>query len=220
MAEPSPPGFYVPPHFHQHDADELHALIKRAPFATLITVCGREPLASHVPLLLERHGDDVSLAGHLARANPQWLQHRNDGDVDALAIFLGPDAYVSPAWYAAKAEHGRVVPTWNYVAVHARGRLRFYDDPVRLRALVERLTTRHESELPVPWSVDDAPEGFVEAQLRGIVGFELAVTSLVGKWKLSQNRSEADRSGVRAGLSARGDAGSAGVAEAMREQPE
>jgi transcriptional regulator len=143
------------------------------------------------------------LYGHLARANPQG---REPASGAALAIFSGPDAYVTPSWYATKRETGRVVPTWNYVAVHAYGTAEFFDEADRLLAVVTRLTERHEGARPAPWAVGDAPAEFVAGQLRGIVGLRLPIARLVGKRKMSQNRSAADRAGVAAGLSAGGPA--------------
>jgi transcriptional regulator len=134
-----------------------------------------------------------------------------------MAVFLGPEAYVTPRWYPAKAEHGRVVPTWNYLAVHAWGRLRVETEPTALEALVRRLTERHEAGADAPWQVEDAPPAFIAGQLKGIVGIELTITRLEGKWKMSQNRPPADRAGVIGGLERRGEAGDAAVASVMRE---
>jgi transcriptional regulator len=191
---------YIPPHFRQDELAQLHAQIRSTRLATLVTVVHNAPLVSHVPMILD---DAVNspygmLLCHVSRANPQWQSV--NGETEALAIFLGPDAYVSPSWYAAKREHGKVVPTWNYIAVHAYGMIRTFDDAVRLRALVERLTRKHEADRPDPWNVSDAPPEFIDAQLRGIVGLEIAIARLEGKWKLSQNRSPADVDGVIAAL--------------------
>jgi transcriptional regulator len=142
-----------------------------------------------------------ALLGHLARNNDQW---RRPVLGEALAILRGPDAYVSPSWYATKTEHGRVVPTWNYIVVHAYGELVVHDDPAWVEALVRRLTGQHEAGRPHPWSVDDAPGGYLHGQLRAIVGIELRITRLEAKWKLSQNRSAADVDGVITGLRATG----------------
>ncbi len=191
---------YIPPHFRQDDPVELRALIHGARLATLVSVADGVPFVSHVPLMLDEsaspHG---TLLGHLSRANPQW---RTLAAGDALVIFMGPDAYVSPNRYASKAEHGKVVPTWNYVAVHAYGRPRLIEAPAELRALVDRLTALHEADEPVPWSSTDAPPAYVEAQLAGIVGFAIPIDRIEGKWKLSQNRPDADMAGVIDGLSA------------------
>jgi len=214
----------TPPAFRDADLPRLHDHIRRAPFATLVTVAraGAEvddagPIASHLPLMLdERPGASGVLLGHLARANAQW--HASDLSRPALAIFPGPDAYISPSWYPAKREHGRVVPTWNYSVVHARGRLEVFEDEESLRDVVERLTRRHEGTLPAPWNVDDAPVDFVRGQLKGIVGVRLVIEALEGKAKLSQNRPQADREGVVSGLATRPDDGSAAIAAQMVER--
>jgi transcriptional regulator len=154
-----------------------------------------------VPLLLDADAGPLgTLRGHVARANPLWRDaaHRDE----ALVVFQGPQAYVSPAWYPSKAEHGKVVPTWNYVMVQARGRLRVIDDVAWLHALVTRLTATHEARRANPWAVDDAPPDYVASTLRAIVGLEIELVSLAGKWKVSQNRSAADREGVALGLDA------------------
>jgi transcriptional regulator len=161
-------------------------------------------------------GEHGALLGHVARNNPQW---REAAEGEALVIVRGPDAYVSPSWYASKAEHGRVVPTWNYVTAHVYGRLLVHDDSAWVEALVRRLTEQREASLPHPWSVDDAPPAFVAGQLRAIVGVELRITRIEAKAKLSQNRPAADVEGVIAGLAARGDLEmSAAVAAARRDR--
>jgi len=204
---------YTPPAFRDDDRASIHAMIAAAGLATLVTMTPEGLVGTPLPLLLAPdEGPLGTLHGHVARANPQW---RLAVAGEALAIFAGPDAYVSPGWYATKAEHGRVVPTWNYAAVHATGPVEFYDDPVRLRAVVARLTERHEAGRASPWSVDDAPEPFVQAQLKGIVGLRLPIARLEGKRKFSQNRSAADRAGVVLGLGATGDPGDAAAAAAV-----
>jgi transcriptional regulator len=181
----------------------LQAAIRDAGLATLVTLTGQGLVASHVPLLLDPEPAPYgTLLGHLARPNPQATDSRTDPE--ALAIFHGPEAYITPSWYATKRETGKVVPTWNYVAVHAYGPLRFFDDPRRLLEIVTRLTERHETPRAQPWAVADAPAEFIAGMLRGIVGFELPITRLEGKRKMSQNRPPADRAGVIAGLSAEG----------------
>jgi transcriptional regulator len=154
--------------------------------------------ANHLPLLLE---GDV-LQGHFARANPVWKTIARDAE--ALAIFLGPHFYVSPNWYPSKAETGKAVPTWNYIAVHARGKIILHDDPAWLRAHVGRLSQFHEAGRAAPWSVEEAPADYIQAMLRAIVGFELAIEKLEGKWKLNQNRTEADIQGVKEALAREG----------------
>ena len=191
---------YRPAAFRQDDLTALHAQIESTGLA-LLTSNGPAGLqATHLPLLLEPgEGEFGTLYGHFARANPHW--QALDGQ-EALAVFSGPDAYVHPGWYPGKAEHGRVVPTWNYIAVHAWGPVETFDEPARLLELLARLTARHEAGRPRPWSLDDAPAEYIERQLRAIVGFALPIHRLEGQWKLSQNRQAADRAGVREGLAA------------------
>jgi transcriptional regulator len=189
---------YLPAHFAQHDRAALHGLIAAHPLATLVTLGPDGTVADLLPLKLHT-GDDggEELRGHVARANPLW---RHADGQPVLVLFQGPQAYVTPSWYASKARHGKVVPTWNYTMVQARGRLQAVDDAPWLRELVGLLTDTHESPRPAPWQVDDAPADFVQQLLRAIVGIRIPVEQLVGKWKVSQNRDEADRQGVAAGL--------------------
>jgi len=203
---------YLPPAFRQDSVVVLHEAIRRAGLATLVTQAADGLIASHVPFLLDPEPAPYgTLVGHLARPNPQ----AKGATGDALAIFLGPDAYITPSWYATKRETGKVVPTWNYVAIHAAGPIEFFNDSDRLLELVTRLTERHEGDRAAPWAVSDAPAEFVQGMLRGIVGFSLRIARLEGKWKMSQNRPEADRAGVVAGLAAEGqDTVAAIVAEA------
>ena len=207
---------YNPPHFKVEDEKLIHDHITRSSLATLVTA-GRDgagPLISHLPMLLEPDaGQNGRLIGHLARANPHWQSY--DSAQPAVAIFHGPDAYISPSWYPSKFEHGRVVPTWNYAVVHARGRLQVFEEADRLLDVVERLTNAHEGTRAVPWQVSDAPERFTEAQLRGIVGVTLEIETLEGKHKLSQNRNETDRNGVRVGLATESDEKARAVRELM-----
>ncbi|MXP62010.1 FMN-binding negative transcriptional regulator [Roseomonas sp. M0104] len=201
---------YTPPAFREDDLSALHATIGAARLANLVTAGAEGVMATPLPLFLDpAEGSRGVLYGHLARANPQWKAASSG---EALAIFMGPDAYVTPSWYAAKRETGKVVPTWNYVAVHAHGPVEFFEDTERLLAVVTRLTERHEGGRAAPWAVGDAPEGFIRAQLRGIVGLRMPITRLEGKRKLSQNRSAEDRAGVRAGLAASDDAADRAVA--------
>ncbi|MBS7538287.1 FMN-binding negative transcriptional regulator [Ancylobacter lacus] len=189
---------YTPPAFREDDPASLRRILRAARLATLVTATADGPVATPLPLFLDDgEGEHGVLYGHLARANPQW-QAPPLGP--ALAMFTGPDAYVTPSWYASKQEHGKVVPTWNYVAVHAYGPVEFFDDSARLLEAVARLTDLHEQERAQPWRVADAPEAFIAAQLRGIVGVRLPIARLEGKRKMSQNRPEADRDGVAAGL--------------------
>lgn len=189
---------YVPPAFREDDLAALHATISDARLANLVTATAEGLVATPLPLLLApKEGPHGTLYGHVARANPQW---KLPPVGEAMALFMGPDAYVSPSWYPSKQEHGKVVPTWNYIAVHAYGPAEFFDDPDRLLELVTKLTDRHEGPRAKPWAVTDAPAPFIQAQLRGIVGLRLPITRIEGKRKMSQNRSEADRRGVAAGL--------------------
>jgi len=177
---------YVPDHFREERPEVLHEAVRQIGFAALVTP---DLNANHLPMLLEGN----VLRGHVARANPVW----KSGEGAALAIFLGSHAYVSPNWYPSKAETGKAVPTWNYITVHARGTIRWIQDADWLRAHVTALSARHESGRPEPWSIADAPASYVDGLIRAIVGFEISVGTLEGKYKLSQNRDGADRAGVR-----------------------
>ena len=195
---------YVPSQFKEERVPVLHEAIKRIGFGTLVTLGADGMTASHVPMLVAAEpGPFGMLLGHLARANPQWRTAL--ADQEALAIFAGPHTYITPSWYETKRQTGKVVPTWNYVAIHAYGRLRFIDDPERARANVTGLTKRHEANRAQPWAVTDAPRDFIEAMLKAIVAFELTITRLEGKWKMSQNRPADDRAGVVAGLTSEGE---------------
>ncbi|NHT78371.1 PaiB family negative transcriptional regulator [Rhizobium sp. PP-F2F-G38] len=190
---------YTPPAFRLDDRSAMFATIRAARLANFVTATTDGPFATPLPLFLdESEGEHGVLYGHLAKANPQW---RTPTIGDGLAIFMGADAYVTPAWYATKQQTGKVVPTWNYVTVQARGPVEFFDDAERLLDVVTRLTTLHEEPRAVAWAVDDAPADFIASQLRGIVGLRMQITHLEGKRKMSQNRNEADRLGVANGLS-------------------
>jgi transcriptional regulator len=191
---------YVPDPFREDRPDVMQDAIRRIGFATLVTT-GLE--ANHLPMLLQ----DGMLRGHVARANPVW----KGGDGAALAIFLGPHAYVSPGWYPSKAETGKAVPTWNYLTVHARGSIRWIHDADWVHAHVAALSDTHEAGRAKPWAVTDAPAAYIDSLARAIVGFEIAIETLEGKWKLSQNRSAADREGVRDGLARDGQTDLAGL---------
>jgi transcriptional regulator len=206
---------YNPPSFAEHDVAVMHAFIEAHPLGALVTASSSGLFATHLPLVLDRgRGEYGVLQGHIARANPH---HELAGDgSEALVLFTGTDSYVSPSLYASKAKHGRVVPTWNYVAVHAHGTLRFVREPEALKRHLAQLTARHEAGRPRPWSIDDAPEGYVAKQLGAIVGVELDITRLDGKWKMSQNRAAEDVEGVIEGLSASDDARAREVAEIVR----
>jgi transcriptional regulator len=182
------------------------------PLATLVAMTPRGLDANHLPLVLdESRGELGALRGHVARSNPLWREVAAGSEV--LAIFHGDNRYISPSWYPTKREHGKVVPTWNYAVVHVRGSIAWHDDPGWLGELVETLTNLHESASATPWRVADAPREFVERQLGNIVGFEIPIAALEGKWKVSQNRTPAERAAVVAELRARGDAVSVAMAE-------
>jgi transcriptional regulator len=205
---------YVPSHFKEDRVGVLHDAIRQARLGTLVTIGADGIEASHVPMLLDPEPQPFgALRGHVARANPQW--RRAAADAQALVIFLGPQAYITPSWYETKRQSGKVVPTWNYVAVHAYGTLHFYEDPDRLLALVTKLTQTHEAPRDQPWAVSDAPKDYIAGLLHAIVGFELPIARLEGKWKMSQNRPPADRAGVIAGLASEERPDEATVAEIM-----
>jgi transcriptional regulator len=220
---------YLPRHFALTDYAEIAAFVDAAQSADLVTFDGTKPVSTLLPVIWDRPSPASAaegerpgpaalgrLLGHIAVANDQW-QTAQPG-AEALAIVHGPQAYVSPTWYEAKARHGRVVPTWNYEAVHLTGTIAFHHDPQWLRAFVTRLTERHESGRVHPWAVTDAPPEYVDGQLRAIVGVELTITSIAAKQKLSQNRSELDRAGVIAGLAGEPGSGPAAIAAAMARQ--
>jgi transcriptional regulator len=205
---------YLPAYFQESRTDVLHALMRARPLATLVTLSESGIVANHVPV--ETLPDPLPhgvLRGHVARANPLWREYRADSE--ALAIFQGPQAYISPSFYPSKQQTGEVVPTWDYAVVHARGTLRFTEDSVWLRALVSRLTDAHEAPRRAAWKIDDAPSRYIEQMLSLIVGFELSITGLTGKWKLSQNHSTANRLGVATGLRAAGGAEARDVADML-----
>ena len=190
---------YLPKHFEQNDAAVLAAAMHAHPLATLIVATSEGPTADLIPLEFHPEvGAHGTLRGHVARANPLWRA----AGAAVLAVFHGPQAYVSPNWYPSKREHGKVVPTWNYTMVQARGTLRAIEDAPWVHTLVTQLTDRHESTQAAPWAVSDAPDDYVQQMLRAIVGIEIELRSLVGKWKVSQNRSLSDRQGVAEGLAA------------------
>ena len=189
---------YLPPAFREERVNVLHAFMRENPLATLVTVSADGIVANHIPLLIDPDPLPYgTLFGHVARANPVWREF--SAEKPSLAIFSGPEHYISPSWYPSKQEHGRVVPTWNYVAVHAYGRLQIHEDPDWLRNLVTRLTVTHEARFEQPWQVSDAPADYVDGLLKAIVGIELRIERIEGKWKMGQNRSEAARRGALAG---------------------
>lgn len=193
---------YLPAHFAESRPEVLHALMREHPFATLVTQGADGLTADHLPLhLAPEIGVFGALQGHVARANPLWQAAAGS---EVLAIFNGPQAYVTPSWYATKREHGKAVPTWNYVVVHARGRLRAIDDAVWLSQQLEALVARHEEGFAEPWRIGEAPPDYIDKMLTAIVGIEIVITSLAGKWKTSQNQPAANRAGVVAGLRGQG----------------
>jgi len=207
---------YVPSSNAEHDVGTMLDFVAAHPFGALVTQSADGLVATHIPFVVDRaRGPFGALEGHVARANPH---HRVAAEGEALVIFTGPDAYVTPAWYPSKAEHGRVVPTWNYVAVHAYGTLRFTDDRAFLERHLAELTGRHEAGRAAPWSVTDAPADYVAALTRAIVGVELVVTRLEGKWKMSQNRPDADIDGVVHGLAGSDSARDRAVAAIVAER--
>ena len=209
---------YIPKHFEETDLRVLHALIEAHPLGAWVTPGAGGLMANHIPFLLKRdQGPLGTLVGHVARAGGAWQAF--SGTTRSLVIFQGPEAYITPSWYPSKAEHGKVVPTWNYAVVHAHGMPRTFEGRERLLAHVRELTARHEAGEKAPWSVGDAPGDFIDRMLDAIVGVEIPVERIEGKWKAGQNRSADDRLGAAAGLKRR-DGGSA-MAEIMegREGP-
>lgn len=194
---------YVPEHFRETRIEVLRGLVERYPLGTLVAVTSEGITANHIPMQLLPATDGLGLLrGHVARANPLW--RLLDKGAPVLAVFIGPDHYVSPTWYPSKREHGKAVPTWNYATVHVRGDIRFIDDARWLRSLVESLTDEHEREIVNRWRISDAPPDFIDGMVHAIVGFEIRVSSIEGKFKASQNRSAADRAGVAEALRAAG----------------
>lgn len=205
---------YTPPAFREDDPVELHRLIREARLSTLVTATQDGIMATPLPLIFdETEGEHGVLYGHLAKANQQWSAPMLG---EAMIIFNGPDAYVTPSWYQSKREHGKVVPTWNYVAVHAYGEAEFFEDEARLYDAVSRLTGLYETPRTDPWAVGYAPEPFIKGQLKGIVGLRLTISRIEGKVKMSQNRSEADRQGVAEGLAASASLGDQAAAKLVR----
>lgn len=194
---------YVPAHFEETKIEMLHDLIVAHPLATLVTMTSNGINANHIPLhLVQEAGQYGTLQGHVARANPVWSDLVNN--VEALVIFQGPSSYITPSWYPTKQEHGKVVPTWNYVTVHAYGALRVIDDPVWVKTQLESLTVQQEASFDRPWAVSDAPVEFTDKIIGAIVGIEILITKLTGKWKVSQNQPTLNQAGVVQGLDSLG----------------
>jgi transcriptional regulator len=207
---------YVPSHFQETRIEVLHQLIREHPLAVFVTLESQGLNANHIPFEIEPTFAPFGiLRGHVARSNPVWRDFSKE--VEALLVFQGPQAYVSPSWYATKKETGKVVPTYNYIVVHAYGPLRVIEDRVWLRELVERLTNRHEATRQEPWTITNAPQDNIEKMLGAIVGIEIPITKLVGKWKASQNRPPMDRDGVVRGLSEINDADASRMARFVKE---
>lgn len=194
---------YQPPHFIETDRDTLTALMRAHPLGLLVSATAEGPVADPVPFLLDADvGTNGRLRAHVARANPQWKLIASQPDMPVLIVFQGADSYITPSWYETKRETGKVVPTWNYAIVQARGRARVMEDPAWIGRQIADLTASRESGRDQPWAVSDAPPAFVAAQIKGIVGIEIMIDELHGKWKVSQNRPVADRVGVAEGLQA------------------
>lgn len=205
---------YIPRWFKEDRLEVLHAEANKISFGTIITTGPPGIMASHVPMLIDpSRGRLGTLFGHLARGNPQW---RESSTGEGLATFMGPDAYVTPNWYQTKKEDGKAVPTWNYIEVQARGPVTFFEEPKALLEVVTGLTNHHESDSEKPWSVSDAPADYISKELKSIVGFEMRISKIEGKWKLSQNRAKEDWEGVKLGLAKRNRPGDASVAREMQ----
>lgn len=209
---------YLPPAFREARTDVLHALIRRHPLGLLTSAGAGGLLATPLPFLVHAgEGGHGTLRAHIARANPHWRELQDAAE--CLVVFMGPQGYVTPSWYPSKRETQKVVPTWNYVTVHAWGRPRLVEDAAWLRRQIDELTRAQESHRPEPWAVGDAPDDYLVAQMQAIVGIEIPIARIEGKWKLSQNRPEADRAGVAEGLGSPDDPnGNAAMAELMAER--
>ena len=206
---------YLPAHFEESRVDVLHEHIHAHPLGALVTLTPRGLDANHIPFEVDPEPAPFgTLRGHIARANPVWREVSRD--VEALVIFHGPSMYLSPAWYPTKQETAKVVPTWNYAVVHAHGTPRFIDDRAWLRDFVTKLTNRHEAERRDPWHVTDAPADYIDKQLGAIIGLEIPIARLIGKWKVSQNRPAQDRAGVVEALSHEGHPAAVAMADLVR----
>ncbi|MEP5759697.1 MAG: FMN-binding negative transcriptional regulator [Litoreibacter sp.] len=206
-----------PPIFSEDRIEVMQELMVAHPFATIVSSATGILSADHVPLVLhDGEGQHGVLRGHIAITNP--LFRETDGPIDVLTLFQGPQTYVTPSWYASKKEHGKVVPTWNYVVVHARGALEFTQDTSWLLRHLNDLTAQHESHRPEPWTVSDAPDDFIARQLRGLVGFEIAIADIQGTWKVSQNKDLSDWKGVRDGLENSDDANAKSIGDLVEKR--
>ena len=207
---------YVPKHFEEWDITVLHALMRSQPLGAWVTQADGTLVVNHIPFLVDSEkGEHGTLIGHVARANPIWKSFSRE--MASLVVFQGPQAYISPSWYPSKHEHGKAVPTWNYAVVHAQGLPHAIEDRDWLRQHVTRLSDTHESGQAVPWSVSDAPPDYIDKMLTAIVGIEIPIITLAGKWKVSQNRPLADKLGTIAGLLGRADTNSREVAALVQK---
>jgi transcriptional regulator len=205
---------YTPSHFEETRLDVLHALVQSHPLATLVTLTAQGLVANHIPLYLRQDASPWgTLVGHVARSNPVWQDF--DAATSVLAIFQGPQTYISPGWYATKQEHGKVVPTWNYAVVHASGPLQVRDDAAWVRAQLNDLVGQQEAHFARPWAVDDAPRDYTDKLIQAIVGIEIPITHLSGKWKVSQNQPAANQAGVVQGLQAQQSSSEAAAMAAL-----
>ena len=207
---------YIPAKFKQDNIEDLVSIMQQYPFATLVANSYDGIEATHFPVLLEQINGELVLKAHVAKANKIWEKVESGSDV--LVIFNGPNSYISPNYYPTKAENGRAVPTWNYVVVHAKGKVSYSHDPEWIYRVIDKLTTEHELNLDTPWSISDAPETFIDKMLPAIVGLEIKINSIVGQWKLSQNQPEVNKHGVISGLDALGDHTSTTMAAMVRNQ--
>lgn len=203
---------YLPSMFEENNPERLHSLMHQYPFATWITLSPGGLLVNHIPFVLDTsRGEQGVLMGHVARANPVWREF--SPTLPSVVVFQGPQAYVTPSWYAGKEAHGKVVPTWNYAVVHVQGIPRVVEDRTAFLALLERLTAANEATFTAPWKITDAPADYIDKTMKAIVGIEIPIQSIEGKWKMSQNRDNADREGVIAGLQAQGSEQARATAE-------
>ena len=210
---------YIPKQFEETDVAKMHELIRSHPLATLVTLTPSGLNANHIPLILTESENEAGvLQGHVARSNPMWRDAEREREV--LAVFQSGEAYISPNWYATKEQTGKVVPTWNYSVVHAHGFMTVHEDAEWLRIQITKMTDLREARFPVPWKVSDAPADYIEKLIGSIVGIEIVVNRLEGKWKVSQNQPLENRSGVIEGLTRRGDVGDIEMAKKISNERE
>lgn len=207
---------YVPKFNEENDLHTLHDLIRSKPLGAWSSIVDSAIVTNHIPFVLhENQGEFGTLVGHVARSNPIWNEFSTDAE--SVVVFQGEQAYISPSWYPSKHEHGKAVPTWNYVVVHAHGIPTKIDDPAWLFKHLNELTNIHESEQILPWKVSDAPDGFIDQLVQTIVGIEIPINKIIGKWKLGQNRPQADKLGVIAGLQSTNDAEAMALASKLKK---